>query len=54
MISGHVAALLAASRTSGALLSTLVDVVGRQDAALLDELEELVQSTRERLKSEAT
>ena len=52
MISGQVTALLAASGTSGAVLSTLVDVVGRTDAALLDELEALVQATRERLKSE--
>lgn len=52
MLSGQVTALLAASGTSGAVLSTLVDVVGRTDAALLDELEALVQATRERLKVE--
>ena len=53
-MSGHVAATFAASNISGALLSTLVDVVGRQDAALLDELETLVRQARARQRSEGT
>jgi predicted transcriptional regulator len=50
MISGHVTDLLAASVVSTAILSTLVDVVGRRDASLLDELDALVQAKREQLK----
>jgi predicted transcriptional regulator len=50
MMSGHVNDLLAASVVSTAILSTLVDVVGRRDAALLDELDALVQAKREQLK----
>ena len=53
-ISGQVTALLAASGTSGAVLSTLVDVVSRTDAALLDELGSLVQAARVRLRLEDT
>jgi len=50
LMSGHVADLLTASGASGAILSTLVQVVGRTDAALLDELDALVQAERTRLK----
>jgi predicted transcriptional regulator len=50
MISGHVTDFLAASVVSTAILSTLVDVVGRRDASLLDELDALVQAKREQLK----
>jgi cytolysin (calcineurin-like family phosphatase) len=50
MISGHVTDLLAASVVSTAILSSLVDVVGRRDASLLDELDALVQAKREQLK----
>jgi predicted transcriptional regulator len=50
LISGHVADYLAASGTNSAILSTLVRAVGQQDAALLDELDALVQAERERLK----
>lgn len=48
-VSGQVADLLAASGGNSAILSTLVHCVGRQDAALLDELEALVQAERARL-----
>jgi|HubBroStandDraft_4_1064222.scaffolds.fasta_scaffold101808_2 predicted transcriptional regulator len=50
MASGHVTDLLAASEGSNAILSTLVNAVGRRDAALLDELDALVQAERARLK----
>ncbi|HEY4979908.1 MAG TPA: BlaI/MecI/CopY family transcriptional regulator [Candidatus Acidoferrum sp.] len=50
LISGHVADYLSASGANSAVLSTLVRAVGRQDAALLDELDALVQAERERLK----
>jgi predicted transcriptional regulator len=50
MVSGHVSDLLAASGASKAILSTLVNAVGRRDAALLDELDALVQAERARLK----
>lgn len=50
MVSGHFRDLLAASDASNAILSTLVNAVGRRDAALLDELEALVQAERSRLK----
>jgi len=49
LISGHVADLLGAAEEGTVLLSTLVRVVGRTDAALLDELEALVQAERLRL-----
>jgi predicted transcriptional regulator len=50
LASGHVADLLAASGASTAILSTLVHAVGRRDAALLDELDALVQAERTRLQ----
>jgi predicted transcriptional regulator len=53
LASGHIADLLAASGASTAILSTLVHAVGSRDAALLDELEALVQAERTRLKTEA-
>jgi predicted transcriptional regulator len=52
LVSGHVTDLLAESRVSTAILSTLVHAVGRADAALLDELDALVQAERTRLKME--
>jgi predicted transcriptional regulator len=50
LISGHVSDLLRASEESTVILSTLVRAVGRRDAALLDELDALVQAERSRLK----
>jgi predicted transcriptional regulator len=50
LVSGQVANLLAASTARTAILSTLVHCVGRKDAALLDELDALVQAERTRLK----
>jgi predicted transcriptional regulator len=50
LVSGQVADLLAASTARTAVLSTLVHCVGRKDAALLDELDALVQAERTRLK----
>jgi predicted transcriptional regulator len=50
LVSGHVTDLLDASGASTAMLSTLVRAVGRADAALLDELDALVQAERRRLK----
>lgn len=52
LISGQVADLLGAAEEGTLLLSTLVRVVGRTDAALLDELDALVQAERLRLKTE--
>ena len=52
MMSGHVTHLLEASSASGALLSTLVRAVSSSDAALLDELDALVQAERRRLTRE--
>lgn len=52
MVSGRVADLLAASGAGTAILSTLVDAVGRKDAALLDELDALIQAERERIRME--
>jgi predicted transcriptional regulator len=52
LISDQVADLLGGSAGNRAILSTLVRAVGRQDVALLDELDALVQAERERLKSE--
>lgn len=52
LISGHVTDLLGVSAESTVLLSTLVRAVGRTDAALLDELDALVQAERSRLKVE--
>ncbi len=54
VVSGHVTDLLTASGASTAILSTLVHAVGRRDAALLDELDALVQAERARLKMEDT
>ena len=54
LVSGHVTDLLAASGASTAILSTLVHAVARRDAALLDELDALVQAERARLKMEDT
>ena len=51
MVTGHVAELLGVRGTSTAILSTLVHAVGRRDAALLDELDALVQAERARLKT---
>ena len=51
-ISGEVTDLLAAPGASTAILSTLVQCVGRRDAALLDELDALVQAERARLLKE--
>jgi predicted transcriptional regulator len=50
LISGHVTDLLGAAEESTVILSTLVRAVGRTDAALLDELDALVQAERSRLK----
>ena len=52
LMSGQVAHLLAASRQSTVLLSTLVRAVGSTDVALLDELDSLVRAERLRLKME--
>jgi predicted transcriptional regulator len=53
LISGHVADLLGAAEEGTVLLSTLVRAVGRTDAALLDELDALVQAERLRLRTQA-
>ena len=53
LISGHVANLLRAAGEGTVLLSTLVRAVGRTDAALLDELDALVQAERLRLRTDA-
>jgi predicted transcriptional regulator len=50
LVSGHVTDMLAATGASTAILSTLVHAVGRRDAALLDELDALVQAERTRLQ----
>ena len=52
LICGHVADLLGAAEEGTLLLSTLVRAVGRTDAALLDELDALVQAERLRLRRE--
>ena len=49
LVSGHVTQLLGASGESSVILSTLVRAVRETDAALLDELDELVQAERSRL-----
>jgi predicted transcriptional regulator len=51
-VSGQFTDLLGASGASTAILSTLVRAVGRADAALLDELDALVQAERRRIKLE--
>jgi len=53
LISRHVADLLGAAEEGTVLLSTLVRAVGRADAALLDELDALVQAERLRLRTGA-
>jgi predicted transcriptional regulator len=50
LVSEQVADLLAASGAYKAILCTFVQCVGRKDAALLDELDALVQAERVRLK----
>jgi predicted transcriptional regulator len=50
LVSGHVTDLLAAAGARTAILSTLIQAVSRRDAALLDELDALVQAERARLK----
>ena len=52
IVSSHVSNLLAAHDANAAILSTLVQVVSRRDAALLDELDALIQAERARLKTE--
>jgi predicted transcriptional regulator len=50
LVSSHVTELLGDSGGSTAILSTFVRAVSRADAALLDELEALVQAERQRIK----
>jgi predicted transcriptional regulator len=50
LASNQFAHLLAAPGPRSAILSTLVHCVGRKDAALLDELDALVQAERTRLR----
>jgi predicted transcriptional regulator len=52
LVSGHVIDLLGGSAKSTVVLSTLVRAVRRRDAALLDELDALVQAERSRLKDQ--
>jgi len=52
LVSAQVADLLGACGAATAMLSTLVRAVGRRDAALLDELDALVQAEYTRLKTE--
>ena len=52
LVSGHVTDLLAAAGARTAILSTLIRAVSRREAALLDELDALVQAERARLKME--
>jgi predicted transcriptional regulator len=52
LVSGHVTDLLASAGARTAILSTLIQAVSRRDAALLDELDALVQAERARLKEE--
>jgi BlaI family transcriptional regulator, penicillinase repressor len=49
LVSSHVTDLLGASKESTVILSTLVRAVGGTDAALLDELDALLQAERQRL-----
>ncbi len=51
LVSGQLTDLLAGSGGNPAILSTLVRCIGRKDAALLDELDALVQAERTRLES---
>jgi predicted transcriptional regulator len=48
MVSGHVTGILGSTQRSGVILSTLVRAVRDTDAALLDELDALVQAERRR------
>lgn len=52
LVSGHVAELLGTSQRSAVVLSTLVRAVRETDAALLDQLETLVQAERARMRSD--
>ena len=52
MVSGHVTTFLTVAGGDSAILSTLVRAVGRRDAALLDELDALIEAERTRLKVE--
>jgi len=52
LITGQVTALLGASPEPNVTLSTLVRAVSRTDAALLDELQTLVEAERRRLRIE--
>ncbi len=52
LVSGHVTDLLGASGQHTVILSTLVRAVRDTDAALLDELDALVQAERRRRKDE--
>jgi predicted transcriptional regulator len=52
LVSGHVMDLLGGSAKSAVVLSTLVRAVRRRDAALLEELDALVQAERARLKDQ--
>ena len=49
LVSNHVGNLWATSSVNTAILCTLVQCVGRRDAAMLDELEGLVRAERLRL-----
>jgi predicted transcriptional regulator len=51
LVSRHVADLLQASHESTVILSRLVRAVAGADAALLDELDSLIQAERQRLGS---
>ncbi len=50
VVSGQLSELLGEATQNGAVLSTLVRVVERTDAALLDQLDALTQEARRRLK----
>lgn len=52
LVSKHFVDVLAASRVNTGILSTLVQCVGQKDAALLDELEALVQAERIRIQQD--
>jgi len=52
LVSGHVADLLGGSGRSTVVLSTLVRAVRDTDAALLDQLDALIQAERRRRRSE--
>jgi predicted transcriptional regulator len=52
LMSGHVADFLGAGGASAGLLSTLVRAVSQKDAALLDDLDALVQAERNRRREQ--